>query len=632
MNLRVKRIISSCTALLTAAVMAAGSTCFVSAADDELQLYFNDQFEDGNHSWTGRGAAKLGLDNTDPFDGANSLLVSGRTASWNGAMKELSLSLFKPGEKYSFSVNAMQTDGGSSETFYMKLQYTDASGEVHYDPIAEATTLNGEWVQLANSEYTIPSDADTAYLYVETAEGTFDFYIDNALAAGEAMQFDGPGEKKLKPGDLNYDGYINIPDLCLMKEGILSDFDDKNVRAAADVNRDGKIDSEDALLLRQYLLGQIDEFPKPANIWDTYVETATPQMQKFYSDAIYQMGNTSRLRNKVEAAENGEKVTVAYIGGSITEGNGLDTCYAKRSYNYFAQTFGTGNNVSYINAGLSGTSSVVGLMRAKRDILQQKSDVIFIEFSVNDHPDEIYQKGFEALVRQCLSQENDPAVIILITRAKGGYSMQDQMVKVGKNYNVPILSMDTALTNAFSSGTLSKDDYYSDEYHPHAAGNALISDCISYFYRQALKTENRSDEYVIPEKAAYGTEYTTCSIVPLSELQNFSAGSFKSDNSNRRFEYGFTFQKNSANTPMTFTTEGKGIFICFKSNQNSSLGKLQVTVNGKTSYVDGNHLYAWGGPEAEMAYMQSASGKLDVSIKMQNAGTDFSIYGIGVVK
>ncbi len=128
--------------------MTAGSFGAVNAADDDLQLYFNDQFEDGNHSWTGRGAAKLGLDNTDPFDGANSLLVSGRTASWNGAMKELSLSLFKPGNTYSFSVNAMQTDGGSSETFYMKLQYTDAAGETHYDPIAEATTLNGEWVQL----------------------------------------------------------------------------------------------------------------------------------------------------------------------------------------------------------------------------------------------------------------------------------------------------------------------------------------------------------------------------------------------------------------------------------------------------------------------------------------------------
>lgn len=629
MSKKLKKFLSSSFALLTALSMTAGMPLFTSSADESF--YFMDHFEDGNHSWTGRGAAKLQLDSSDPYDGVNSLLVSGRTAAWNGAMKELDMTLFKPGGTYSFSCNAMQNAGGSSETFYMKLQYVDASGTTKYDPIAEATTMKGEWVQLANSEYTIPSDASSAFLYIETAEGTFDFLIDNAVGAGEATEIEGPGEKKLKYGDVDYDGIINIPDLCLVKDGLVNGFSDTSQKVAADCNRDGKNDAEDAILIQQYLLGLIDEFPKPDNVWDNYQETATPQMQKFYSDSIYQMGNTARLRQKVEQAESGKETTVAYIGGSITEGNGLDTCYAKRSYNYFAQTFGTGNNVKYINAGLSGTSSVVGLMRAKNDILNKNADVIFIEFSVNDHPEEIYKKSFESLVKQCLSQPNDPAVIILITRAKGGYSMQEQMVKVGQNFNVPIISMDTALTKAFESGTLKKEDYFSDEYHPHAAGNALISDCISYFYRQALKTENMSTEYTIPGTSVYGSEYYTGTIIPLNELTNFNAGSFQTS-SHPRFPYAFNFQKGSANNPMTFTTQGKGIFIVYKSNQNSSLGILDVTVNGKKSSINGNRRYAWGGPESDCAYFQNTSGELNVSLKMQNAGTDFSIWGIGVVK
>lgn len=615
-------------AALAAAITGITTTTAWAEAEE---YYFYDQFEDGNHSWKGRGAADISLDNSNPLSGISSLLVSGRTAAWNGAQKELNLSLFKPGGTYSFSANAMQTDGGASETFLMKLQYVDASGETKYDPIAEATTINGEWVQLANSEYTIPSDASDAYLYIETESGTFDFLIDDVMAAGESTTIDGPGEKKLTPGDINYDGQINIPDLCMAIDGVLNGFTDNAAKAAADADRNGKIEATDVFLIQQYLLGIIDEFPKPDNIWDTYQETATPEMIQFYSDSIYQMGNTSRLRAKVEAAQEGKPVTVAYIGGSITEGNHAETCYANRSYNYFKQTFGTGNNVSFINAGLSGTSSAVGLMRAQNDILKQNSDVIFIEFSVNDHPEEIYKKSFEALVKQCLSQPNDPAVIILITRAMGGYSMQEQMVKVGQNYNIPIISMDTALTKAFERGTLSKSDYYSDEYHPHTAGNALIADCIAYFYRQALKTENMSDEYVIPSKTAYGDEYTTGTIAPLDSLSNFNAGSFKTSSHNR-FPYAFEFQKGSANTPMTFTTQGKGIFIVYKSNQNSSLGKLKITVNGKTSSIDGNRLYAWGGPEADVAYIQNESGELNVSLSMDNAGTDFSIWGIGVVK
>ena len=264
--------------------------------------------------------------------------------------------------------------------------------------------------------------------------------------------------------------------------------------------------------------------------------------------------------------------------------------------------------------------------------LNKNPDVIFLEFSVNDHPEEIYKKSFEALVKKCLSQSNEPAVIILINRAKGGYSMQEQMAEVGKNYNVPIISMDTALTNAFSSGLLATGDYFSDEYHPHTAGNALISDSISYYYRQAMKTVNKTDNYKIPSTTVYGDEYSTTSTVPLSELTKLNFGSFKVDNGNKRFPYGFTFEKNSSNAPMTFTTKGKGIFITFKSNQNSSLGNLLVTVDGKTSTIKGNRNYAWGGPDADIAYIQNDTGELNVSIKMESSSTDFTIYGIGVIK
>ena len=104
-----------------------------SDSESEKEFFFVDHFDDGNHSWTGRGGAKLALSDEKPFDGINCLYVSGRTAAWNGAQKELDLTLFEPGKTYSFSCNAMQTAGGAEETFYMKLQYTDAAGQTNYD-------------------------------------------------------------------------------------------------------------------------------------------------------------------------------------------------------------------------------------------------------------------------------------------------------------------------------------------------------------------------------------------------------------------------------------------------------------------------------------------------------------------
>lgn len=369
------------------------------------------------------------------------------------------------------------------------------------------------------------------------------------------------------------------------------------------------------------------------NEWDDYKETDSAEMQEFYQNAIYNMGNTYRLRSKIEKAQKGEEVKIAYLGGSITEGVGKDnTCYAKRSYDYFADTFGTGDNVKYINKGLSGTSSVVGLIRAQYDILNDDPDVVFIEFSVNDNASELCKKSFEGLVRQCLSWKSEPAVIIVVNRSKGGNTMQEQMGAIGKNYDVPVLSMDIALTKAFASGLLTTDDYFEDEFHPHDAGNKLISDAIAYYYRQALKTVNRDESYRMPVTSVYGTEYATATLAPPWELADVVNGSFASSDSNYRFPYGWKFVKGSANTPMTFKATGKGIFILFQSKDDETFGNLKVTVNGQTSVISGKRPYTWGGPDADIAYIQNESGTLDVSICMEDVDKEFSIWGIGVIK
>lgn len=605
---------------------------------NDFGWYFVDGFEGNLCDWNGRGAAKIETSDKTSFVGNESLLVQKRESAWNGAYKTLNSRAFIPGNEYSFSANVMYDNGNSTDTFYLKLQYNDAAGEAHYSTIAEATAVKGEWVQLANKNYVIPADAQNAQIYVETADSTIDFYIDEVIGAVAGTSIIGAGEpKKIIPGDVNFDGVIDSFDLCCARKGTMQGFTDKYAEIAADVDQNGKADSEDVSLIQQFILGKITSFPaadtSEDNPWDTYQETASAEMQKFYSDAVYQLGNTSRVTEKIKKAQNGENVKIAYIGGSITEGGRTDTCYVSRSAKYFADTFGTGNNVSFINAGLSGTSSVVGLMRAQNDILNDNPDIIFIEFSVNDHPEEIYKKGYESLVKKCLSQPNNPAVILIINRAKGGYSMQEQMAAIGKNYDLPIISMDNALTNAFNSGLLQKEDYYTDEYHPHEKGNALISDSIAYFYRQALKTANKSGNYTIPSKTVYGTEYSTGSIVPISELKNFNAGSFTQTNSGyATLPYTLKHSAGGGNIPITFSAEGKGVFIVYSAKDDSSFGSLNISVNGKTSSISGKKQYAWGGPEADAAYMQNDSGTLNVSINIEDPSTEFTIWGIGIVK
>lgn len=95
-----------------------------------------------------------------------------------------------------------------------------------------------------------------------------------------------------------------------------------------------------------------EKLPETDEEWD----------EAMINTAMTSYGNTKMVQDVIKKAQNGEEVTLAYLGGSITEGisAGADLCYAKLSYEHFAEKFGTGDNVKYVNAGISGTPSKLG--------------------------------------------------------------------------------------------------------------------------------------------------------------------------------------------------------------------------------------------------------------------------------
>lgn len=228
---------------------------------NEYGWYFVDGFEGDTCSWQGRGAADIQTSGRTAFVGSESLLVQNRTAAWNGAYKTLNPRAFVPGNEYSFSANVTYFDGAATDKFCLKLQYTDANGDTQYSTVAEGTAIRGEWVQLANKNYLIPADASNMQLYVETSETTNNFYIDEVIGAVGGTGILGAGEAKdIIPGDVNFDGVINVFDLCMAKKGVLNGFDSKAEEIAADVNQDETADNSDIIQLQDFLTGKIKEF------------------------------------------------------------------------------------------------------------------------------------------------------------------------------------------------------------------------------------------------------------------------------------------------------------------------------------------------------------------------------------
>lgn len=609
-----------CLAWLTGAVTAVTCMGVWPAAPASAAKLLEAEFETTNDSFTGRGGAAVQWTSDQFYTGECSLFVSGRTAAWNGASRDVN-SLMRAGETYQISAAVYQLSGAPVE-MKMSMQCSTADGTA-YPAIALATAESGEWTVLSNDAFTVPADASDMSIYVETNEADsaafIDFYVDSVVVHG--------APSVIKAGDVNGDLSVNEEDVRQLAKYLVTE--STVCEAGADVNADGIVNAADLSVLKNMILFP-PERPSVDGDWDNYEETAPANMLNAYKSSLLRVGNTARIREKIAKAQSGEDVTIGYIGGSIT-GGGSSTSEAKRFVNlsasYFSETFGKGNNVHFVNAGMAGTSSVVGNMRVDNDIFAKNCDIIFIEFAVNDQDGERFQKSYESMVKKCLMQPNEPAVVLITLCQKSGGTCENWMSKVGANYDLPVISGKGAL----EGGGLDWDASYGsgDTIHPGDGGHQLIADCIGYYYRQALRSENANDSYDIPATEVYGAEYANCKLVDISSLTNFSAGSWSKGTDNAGYSGGYTYSKNG-NDPLKFTVNGKGILLLFKSNS-SGMGAVNVSVNGTSREVTSNLQWTWGGLDGNVGYYQPASGQLDMSISSADGGT-FVLYGIAVIE
>ncbi len=223
---------------------------------DENGYYFHSTFEKNTDGWSSRGDSTVTNSSAAAAAGSKSLAVTGRTDTWNGAGYTLDTATFQPGSAYSFSVLAMQ-DAAASDDFKLSLQY-DLDGETNYDTVATATGAKGKWVQLANTAYTIPAGATGLLLYVETADSTNSFYMDEAIGAVKGTKIDaGLPDQPDTPtmGDVDGSGTVDAKDMKTLLNYLIRKTSTLANAEAADLDGNGVINAMDLALLKRSLLG-----------------------------------------------------------------------------------------------------------------------------------------------------------------------------------------------------------------------------------------------------------------------------------------------------------------------------------------------------------------------------------------
>ncbi len=134
--------IKGAAAMLAACVLLGSMSALPAGAAGEDAFLLSDGFESGSADWESRGGSTVAVSTSCPYSGSSSLYVSGRSAEWNGAQKDVS-SLMTPGSTSSLSA-CMRYDGtAKSVNFMLSLHYTDANDKTVYDHIANAETISG---------------------------------------------------------------------------------------------------------------------------------------------------------------------------------------------------------------------------------------------------------------------------------------------------------------------------------------------------------------------------------------------------------------------------------------------------------------------------------------------------------
>ena len=356
--------------------------------------------------------------------------------------------------------------------------------------------------------------------------------------------------------------------------------------------------------------------------------------------SFVQFGNTHRIEAKLSKAASGEETTVAYIGGSITEGIGgsAEGCYAKLSYNYIAKNYGTGDNVKYVNAGISGTPSILGNLRAERDVLAHNPDIVFVEFAVNDGGEQLYKESFESLVRTILMHENQPAVILLFTVTEDGHTCQEHMKQIGEYYELPMISVPDAIQPEFEAGRMVWDDYSDDGSHPNTAGHVLVAEFISNWFEQLKMRDAVEAEYKIKPIGKFGNAYDNAFLAEAdydNSNENITIGETGSFTLDGRSIAGFTkggwIYNGEGSDPLKMNIRGNSFFLVCKRHNNASMGKFEVYINGtKAATIDTNQKDGWGDPWAFQVIKWQSVKDMEVEIvpTADSTGKTIEIYAI----
>ncbi len=378
----------------------------------------------------------------------------------------------------------------------------------------------------------------------------------------------------------------------------------------------------------------------------------TPSAEEIYAEAVQlslmHEGNYARLKAFIEKLRAGEKVTIAILGGSVTEGAGAgsnDKGYAYQFVEELGKTYAVApeEQLYYVIAGLSGTPSCLGLMRYQQDVIEplgQAPDLLIIEFAVNDWQEVTGGRAYESLVYEALKAKEDCAVISLCSVARTAWNTQESFLTIAKHYQIPLVSLKKAVFTPLGDFRISSGLYFSDDYHPKFYGHKLMKDCLMNLFEKA-DAAPEGDPAPIPEEAVKGRDFTGMKqIDSRHQVKGLKAGSFGGTDEQVvttfftkaiSFPNNFYHEAGAKNDPMKLSVKCKKILVNYKTSTSKDFGEASFYLDGElVATLNGNGAGAWNNCNVALLLDEDESASHILEVKMAEGSEDkaFTILSI----
>ena len=308
-------------------------------------------------------------------------------------------------------------------------------------------------------------------------------------------------------------------------------------------------------------------------------------------------GDLSRIAAAMRKARDGEKVTIGVIGGSITQGSSAsnqNNCYASLLKQWWEDTFPDAE-IEFINAGVGGTSSYLGVHRVGTDLLSYEPDFVVVEFSVNDGNNIFYKKSYDNLVRRIMKEENAPAVLLLFMTMEDGTSAQDNDSMIGFQYGLPMISYRNAVLQEIEEGAFAWKDISPDNIHPNDRGHAIAGELLSVYLTDIYNRLDEIEAEVMPfDKPVITKEaYLEAALLGSKDIEPTEWGSFMEQDINARFPGNWYTE--TGEESIVFSVEAANIGVMYQKITNGTGGQFEVYIDGEYAMtLDSDFTGGWG--------------------------------------